>query len=142
MNILNKIVFKFYNILFLFLAFLLFVFIRSIKYFKIIRVLKIDFARIGTAYDLDWYLIEKKFGVHDGFLDIFFEANLPVANQYWRNIWVKKLIFFKFNKMFLYYEFINKKFSNYEKFEVPSHGIYLSNNEFHKLSEIKKKNYK
>lgn len=65
------------------------IFIRLIRFFKVVRFLNVDFGRIGGAYQLDWYLSEKKSGLNNKkYFDIFIVTSATNhINSQWLKMW-------------------------------------------------------
>ncbi len=106
---------------------------------KIIRLLPINFSRIGGIYDLFWYLKYKnvkKF--ENNYLDIFFIEDDFKHNKFWLKIWKRSFNIQRFKSFWKIYYLLRRKI-NY-KFDRSIEDYSSFQNQY--LSKVNQKIFK
>lgn len=123
------------------------IFLRLISPIKKITIEEVNFSRIGPTLILDWFLTEKKAGLHKKTLNLFCQTfnhfiNPKVCNTFWYKIWSRYLsiipfIPFGFSIIYLHNKLPGKGLNQIINFDL---GLGNEIEDFKNgLSKIKKK---
>jgi len=102
--------------------------IRIIQPLRQVRFMVVDFGRIGGVYKLDWYLSERKVEGKNNNVDlIYISKSTSHLNSQWLKMWDRVSKLSKHTFFWNTVIRINNLFLGYEKYLIPSHGVYLTN---------------
>lgn len=110
-------------------ALVILILIRTISFIFVIKLIPVDFARIGGVYHLLWYAKLKKINektTHQS-INLFFSNNSTThVNLHWFKMWKRSLIVLPFSSIWKYTIIINKFFPGYEKFQKTEYIALLN----------------
>ncbi len=135
---------KLKGMIYLIVAIHLVIIIRLLKPFVTIRIYEIDFSRIGRAEYANWYLSEKKQGIHNGkYLDFFyFNTSSRYSNKQYIKMWRRELKVFPFEKLASAVGRLNRKIPGYHVHEIPIYKILPELDDYQIIDGIVLKNHK
>jgi putative glycosyltransferase (TIGR04372 family) len=107
------------------------VIIRLIRPIVVVRLMGVDFGRIGGAYHVDFYLNEKASGYYRGrYLDLFyFECSTGHFNRQWLRLWRRVLPVIPFVNLAAAIHRLNRRFPGHEVHCIPW-GIWPTRDEY------------